>query len=273
MLVSTAMLMFIAVLFSILSFSPVMAIAKTELRPHSTFHIRAAFVGTIDDLYQAVIVFGLSVLVSSFIYRSSTDSQFDVLMADGLSMLCSTTVIMLTPTYWDFNERRPQWAATVLAVVIMTVVMFGTHFHVIDIHASPAELACGSASSKWTSGNGDDDPFDIAHFRFVPVGFTLWCLVLIGSMLHQPIVRTFRPKKMSVVWWIWVVVESFPSTIGFFALFVYAAYFYNTWHMMKSAYGNAFTKPQEAWGFGQLLSLFTWLPPIFTFVHLFFSKF
>ncbi|KAK0609888.1 hypothetical protein B0T17DRAFT_621192 [Bombardia bombarda] len=214
------------------------------------FSFRHACIGTVDELFSAVFIFGIAVLVSTSVFRQSTDARFDVLMADGLSLFCSTSILMLAATYWSHNRQRPHATVSVIISSVLTVALFGTHFHVVNKHANPAELACGTGKG-WVNVS-DGDPFDMRLFRFVPVGFACWCLALVGAGFHHP----------------WV---SLPSVFGSVSLVIYAVYFFNTWQMMKGTYGKAFTKSLQTWGFGQYLAVFTWLPPIMTFVHLFFA--
>ncbi|KAK3314269.1 hypothetical protein B0H66DRAFT_643666 [Apodospora peruviana] len=269
MLTAVSMLLFLAIAFSILSFGPVVDIVSRP-SPKKHFSFRQSCIGTVDELFSAVYVFGISVLVSTFAFRYRTDARFDVLMADGLSLCCSTTVIMLAATYWAHNKQRPHATASFIVTAIITIALFGTHFNVASKRASPVELACGTGKGWITVTQGD--PFDMRLFRFIPVGFACWCMALIGAVFHHPIMHKRRPaaqRKWALGFW--KVAESLPSVFGCISLAIYAAYFFNTWHMMKETYGEAFTSAEKTWGFGQYLAVFTWLPPILTFAHLFFS--
>lgn len=271
MIVAVSMLLFLAIVFSVLSLGPVTAIVS---RPSGKRHFsfRQACIGTVDELFSAVYVFAISVLVSTFAYRYRTDSRFDVLMADGLSLCCSTTVIMLAATYWAHNKERPHATASFIVTIIITVALFTTHFSVASKRASPVELACGTGKGWISVTKGD--PFDMRLFSFIPIGFASWCFALIGAVFHHPILHGRRPgPKKRIKLWFWNLTESLPCVFGIIGLAIYAAYFFNTWRMMKSTYGEAFTSAEKQWGFGQYLAVFTWLPPILTFIHLYFGKF
>ncbi|KAM7192329.1 hypothetical protein V8F20_008920 [Naviculisporaceae sp. PSN 640] len=269
MIVAVVMLLVLAILFSILSFGPVTDIVSRPSRK-AHFSFRQAFVGTVDELFSAVYVFAISVMVSTLAHRHGTNSRFDVLMADALSLSCSTTVIMLAATYWAHNRERPHATASVIATVIITVALFATHFHVASKKASPVELACGTGKGLLSVREGD--PFDVKIIRFIPFGFASWCLALIGAVFHHPIVHSKRPaKERKIAWWLWKVAESLPCIFGIIGLAVYAGYFFNTWRIMRSTYGKAFTSAEKQWGFGQYLAVFTWWPPIMSFIHLYFA--
>jgi hypothetical protein len=273
MLVATVMLLFLALGFSLLSFAPIADMISRkpvddDPEKKAAFNFRAACIGTVDELFSAVFVFGLSVIVSTFIFRYSTDARFDILMADGLSLFCSTTIVMIAATYWKHSCERPHASFSVGIVAILTVVLFATHFNVTNTHASPVELACGTGSGLISST--DSDPFDQRHFRFVPIGFSFWVVALVGAVCHHPKLHPYRPSWAHG--WIWTTFESLPLFFGFASLIIYAAYFFSTWKMMKETYGQAFTHAEETWAFGQILAVFTWLPPILAFFHLFFGK-
>ncbi|KAM7219698.1 hypothetical protein V8F06_004911 [Rhypophila decipiens] len=243
-------------------------VARPSRKKHFSF--RQAAVGTVDELFSAVYVFAISVMVSTFAYRYRTDSRFDVLMADGLSLVCSTTVVMLAATYWAHNRERPHATGSVIATVFITIALFATHFNVASKRASPVELACGTGKGGVSVRKGD--PFDVKVIKFIPLGFASWCLALLGAVFHHPILHARKPAKgRKVALFFWRVAESLPCVFGIIGLGLYAGYFFNTWRMMKSTYGKAFTSAEKDWGFGQYLAVFTWLPPIMSFIHLYFA--
>jgi hypothetical protein len=279
MLTSTTMLMLLAFTFSVLSFGPIVHLI-TRPEQKTKYSFRVSFLGTLDDLFQAVLVFGISVIVSGFVFRYNTQSHFDALMADGLAMLCSTTVVMLAASYWAHNKPRPYVAWCVAAVVCLTVALFATHDTVVSIRASPVERACGTDGRNWTQSSGDgevvvhDVDFNATHFNFIPLGFACWCLVTFGAVFHHPKVkRRWKPRPGWSAGYVgYVIVESLPSFFGLLGLAVYLAYFWHTWRLMKSVYGDAFTKAEKTWGFGQYLAVATWLPVFLQFGHLFMCR-
>ena len=191
-------------------------------------------------------------------------------MADALSLLCSNTVVMLAATYWTFYSDRPHGTIAVLIIAVLTIALFATHYTVVNMHASPIELACGTARENASFKHGD--PFDLPLFRFIPFGFSAWCLALIGTIFQHPTVIKHKPKRGERGHRLWSLAQWLPNVFGMIGLVVYAIYFFNTWTMMKDTYGESFTKGARAWGFGQYLAAFTFLPSILTFGHLFFSK-
>lgn len=277
MLTSTTMLMLLAFTFSVLSFGPIVHLI-TRPEQKTKYSFRVSFLGSLDDLFQAVLVFGISVIVSGFVFRYHTESHFDALMADGLAMLCSTTVVMLAASYWAHNKPRPYVAWCVTAVVIMTIALFVTHNKVVSIRASPVERACGTDGRNWSQGGSDvvfrDADFNATHFNFIPLGFACWCLVTFGAVFHHPMVkRRWKPRpERSVGYVAYVLVESLPSFFGLLGLAIYLAYFWHTWRLMRAVYGDAFTKAEKTWGFGQYLAVATWLPVFLQFGHLFMCK-
>ncbi|KAK3367700.1 hypothetical protein B0H63DRAFT_489645 [Podospora didyma] len=273
MLVAVGMLLFLAFVFSLMSLGPLVDIVAnpSPRNRKKHFNFRASCVGTVDELFSAVFVFAIAVLVSTFVFRYKTEARFDALMADGLSMFCSTAVIMLAASYWAHNEQRPHATISVCLIAILTIVLFATHSSVANMHASPAELACGTGKGRVGVLGGD--PFDIKKFRFIPVAFGSWCLALIGAVFHHPFVNKYKPdKERRFARVMWQMGESLASVFGFIGLVIYAIYFFNTWKMMKETYGEAFTKGLKNWGFGQYLAVFTWLPPLLTFMHLFLTS-
>ncbi|KAK4209077.1 hypothetical protein QBC37DRAFT_246445, partial [Rhypophila decipiens] len=269
MIVATSMLLILVACFSTMSLGPLTEIvARPSRKKHFSF--RQAAVGTVDELFSAVYVFAISVMASTFAYRYRTDSRFDVLMADGLSLVCSTTVVMLAATYWAHNRERPHATGSVIATVFITIALFATHFNVASKRASPVELACGTGKGGVSVRKGD--PFDIKVIKFIPLGFASWCLALLGAVFHHPILHARKPAEgRRAALFFWRVAESLPCVFGIIGLGLYAGYFFNTWRMMKSTYGKAFTSAEKDWGFGQYLAVFTWLPPIMSFIHLYFA--
>ncbi|KAK4185667.1 hypothetical protein QBC35DRAFT_298495 [Podospora australis] len=271
MIVAIVMLLLLTLAFSVLSFGPLVDIIARGHNNKKRFSLRTSCIGTVDELFSAVFVFSLAVIVSTFVFRYRTDTRFDALMANALSQLCSTTVVMLAATYWAHNKQRPHATLSVSVVSILTIAMFTTHASVANMRASASELVCGIGKGRVSTIRGD--PFDMKKFHFIPVGFGCWCVALFGAIIHHPWLHRFRPdhtnRKISRI--IWKIGESLPSVFGLVCLVVYAAYFLNTWHMMKETYGKTFSKNVRTWGFGQYLAVFTWLPPILTFAHLFFS--
>lgn len=277
MIVAIVMLLILTLAFSVLSFGPFVDVVARGPASYKDkkkrFSFRTSCIGTVDELFSAVFVFALAVIVSTFVFRYKTDTRFDALMANALSQLCSTTVVMLAATYWAHNKQRPHATLSVAVVVILTIAMFTTHANVANMRASAPELVCGIGKGRVSTIRGD--PFDMKRFHFIPVGFGCWCVAMLGAIIHHPWLHRFRPtkakgsKKVSRVFW--RIGESLPSVAGLISLVIYAAYFLNTWSMMKETYGNTFSKNVRNWGFGQYLAVFTWLPPILTFAHLFFS--
>ncbi|KAK0659445.1 hypothetical protein QBC41DRAFT_47684 [Cercophora samala] len=273
MIVAIGMLLCLTVAFSLLSFGPLVdVVARAPYTSRKTrFSLRVSCIGTVDELFSAVFVFALAVIVSTFVFRYRTDTRFDALMANALSQLCSTTVVMLAAVYWCHNQHRPHATGSVFLIAALTIALYVTHAGVANMRASAAEMACGIGKQRVSLMKGD--PFDMEKFHFVPVGFGSWFLALIGAVFHHPWMNRFRPTKDKKRVWrlLWKTVGSFPAVFGLIGLAVYMAYFMNTWQMMKENYGKTFSQNVKEWGFGQYLAVFTWLPPILTFGHLFIS--
>lgn len=98
MLTSVATLLFLALAFSLISIYP---LAKRFSCPSfkPRFSFRDACIGTVDELFSAVSVFTLAVLVSTLVFRYRSDTRFDALMANAMSLFCSTALVMLAATY------------------------------------------------------------------------------------------------------------------------------------------------------------------------------
>ncbi|KAK3376075.1 hypothetical protein B0T24DRAFT_215149 [Lasiosphaeria ovina] len=282
MLVAVTTLLFLASAFSLMALGPLVSAVKRRSKKER-FSFRAACIGTVDELFSAVFVFAIAVLVSTYAFRyRQADSRFDALMADALSMFCSTAAIMLAATYWAHNRLRPHATLSVLLLAILTIVLFATHSTVANRHASPAELACGTGTGRVGALGGD--PFDMKGFNFIPVAFGSWCLALLGMAIHHPFVRDrYKPKdspdadarerqRTRTRLAFWHLGESVTPVFGFIGLVIYGVYFFHTWRLMKDTYGDAFTRSLVNWGFGQYLAVFTWLPPALTFFHLFIGK-
>ncbi|KAK4642289.1 hypothetical protein QC761_506460 [Podospora bellae-mahoneyi] len=273
MIVAIGMLLCLTVAFSLLSFGPLIdVVARAPYTTRKTrFSLRVSCIGTVDELFSAVFVFALAVIVSTFVFRYRTDTRFDALMANALSQLCSTTVIMLAAAYWCHNQQRPHATGSVFLIAVLTIALYVTHAGVANMRASEAEMACGIGKQRVSLMKGD--PFDMEKFHFVPVGFGSWFLALIGAVFHHPWMNRFRPTKDHKMIWriLWKTVGSFPTVFGLIGLAVYMAYFMNTWQLMKENYGKTFSQNVKEWGFGQYLAVFTWVPPILTFGHLFIS--
>ncbi|KAK4179557.1 hypothetical protein QBC36DRAFT_206729 [Triangularia setosa] len=273
MIVAIGMLLCLTIAFSLLSFGPLVDIVARA--PYTSrrkrFNVRISCIGTVDELFSAVFVFALAVIVSTFVFRYRTDTRFDALMANALSQLCSTTVVMLAAAYWCQNKQRPHATGSVFIVVILTIALYTTHASVANMRASAAEMACGIGKGRVSLVRGD--PFDMEKFHFVPVGFGSWLLALFGALFHHPWLNKYRPTKEKKRIWriLWKTAESLPCVFGLIGLAVYTAYFMNTWQMMKESYGSTFSQNVKEWGFGQYLAVFTWLPPLLTFGHLFVS--
>jgi hypothetical protein len=107
MLVSTGMLIFMAVMFAIPAIfgwklrrrdinkqpNPSMDLSKGQ-------RLRHALIGSLDDLVGAIIIFTLSVDIASLIIRyRSPLILFDIFMAETLSIISSVALTMVATAY------------------------------------------------------------------------------------------------------------------------------------------------------------------------------
>jgi hypothetical protein len=269
MLVSVIILMVLSIVFSFLAFGTIrrsLARSRASAIPDSSkFRFRHAVQGTLDDLFRAVLIFCVAVIVSCFVFRYSTVSHFDSIMADTLSMVCATTVVILCAAYWS-NARRPRFyvASSMAIVIVLTCVLFGTHFQITRKPGDAIERYCSNGSGHISP---DGSWADLGR-RYVSVAFACWCVAMIGAVFHHPGLRHWRPQSRGCLHGLWVVAAALATISGVVSLGFYSWYFWKTFSIMKEVYGTAFTNTVFKWGFGQYLALATWAAPILHFFHI-----
>jgi hypothetical protein len=270
MFISVIILICLSISVSFLSFSLINKRLKERIdKPDPEkrrFNFRPSLVATLDHLLAAVLVFTLSVMVSSYVYRSTTHSRFDALMADVLSMFSSTAAVMICASYWAISKPRVYVTISMFVVVVLDIVLFATHFNIFYKPGMAVERLCSRGYGSMTPNERFHRSYD---FYFLLGGFTCWCLAVFGAVFHHPRLRPFRPLG-GWPYACWVVVEALPSIAGTVALGIYSLYFWQTREIMQD--GGAFNAAIKKWGFGQYLAVATWFPPILHFFYYYLGK-
>ena len=289
MFVSIVILLFLTLVFSTLSFSPISRHLRTP-RPYSSlrprrrrFNLRLSLLATLPHLLATTLVFTTSIILSSFVYRWTTHSRFDALMADALSMLCATSVIMLCAAFWatvpdtspSHSPHSPHphphqpWyiPASILLLSILNTVLFSTHFSVFHKPGKVIERLCsrGAAALSSSFTTPSQSFHHSSDFQYFLAGFVAWTLAVVGLVFHYPRLRGMRGRLRGWKYAGWVVAEGMPAVAGMAALAVYARYYWTTRGVMGEVYGRAFLDAVGRWGFGQYLALATWGPPVLGF--------
>ncbi|KAK1753761.1 hypothetical protein QBC47DRAFT_303532 [Echria macrotheca] len=277
MFLSAIMLITLTVIFASLSLYPIRKriitksddFRRTGWPGKLRFNFRLSLVRTLPGLMISALVFAMSVMVSSYVYRWTTHSRFDALMADAFSMLSATAVVMICAAYWATTVRpySPGYVAgSVVLLSILNLIMFSTHFSIFYKRGKMIERLCSQGYESMTPDQRFQDSEDFFYFLG---GFVCYVLALLGMVTHHPLVRKHRAKSG----WahaVWVVAETLPVVAGSVSLAVYSRYYWKTREIMKDVYGDAFTAATQTWGFGQYLALATWFPPILQFLYLYF---
>ncbi|KAK0612256.1 hypothetical protein B0T14DRAFT_572071 [Immersiella caudata] len=278
MFVSIVILLLLTLTFSLLSFSPIsrhLRAARHSQLPIQTkanqFNLRLSILTTLPHLLATALIFTASIIISSFVYRWTTHSRFDALMADALSMLCATSIIMLCASYWattpDSASARQPWyiPASIALIGVLNTILFATHFSVFYKPGKVIERLCNrsSASQNLEFRSSSD-------FQYFLGGFIAWAMTCVGLVFHYPKLRQRRRRLRGWRYCVWVVAEGLPAVAGMAALAVYARYYWTTREVMKEVYGSAFLDAIKKWGFGQYLALATWGPPILLFLYVYF---
>ncbi|KAK0649840.1 hypothetical protein B0T16DRAFT_508753, partial [Cercophora newfieldiana] len=281
MFISVVILLLLTITFSVLSFSPISQYLRSAQpsdtpvpRPKRRFNLRLSLVTTLPHLLSTTLVFTASVIISSYVYRWTTHSRFDALMADALSMLCATSIIMLCASYWattpDSLSAHQHWyiPASIALLGVLNTVLFATHFSVFYKPGKVIERLCSRGSSALSSSSqGFRESEDFQYFL---AGFIAWMLACVGLVFHYPRLRKYRRRTNGWRYALWATAEALPAVAGMAALFVYARYYWTTRSIMKEVYGRAFLDAIKRWGFGQYLALATWGSPLLLFLYMYF---
>jgi hypothetical protein len=289
MLVSTDMLIILAILFGLPALfawtaepppAPVTKEASDgpASRPKVRWltRIQTALVGTLDDLLGAILIFTLSVLVSSIVYRFTELTVYNKFMAETLSLVCATAMVMVGAAHWRHGRLRVAMFVGYWLNAVLTIVLFATDFYSqargLD-EGLPLERNClRSVLTPEAPPGALPDLNDLGSKRkYYPACFALWCVALLGSMAQLPRVRGgwLARQKRAVL----LVVDAVPFVAGTATMIWLIGLFWKTYEDMTQAYGEAFTTNEKEWGFGQILALATWIPPILTFGHQLIGKY
>jgi hypothetical protein len=281
MFVSTIILMGLTILFSALSFEPISKRVRL-IQQHAQFggdlvkprcNFRLSLVSTLPNFVDATLVFAGSVVVSSYVYRWTTHSRFDALMADALSMLSTTAATMVCASYWATitdRHHHPRGYVTIgiAILVVLNIVLFGTHFSIFYKPGIAIERLCSRRYAVMTPEQRFHRSED---FYYLFGAFAFWVLACIGTGLHHPLVQRYRAKN-GVLHACWVITEALPSIAGVISLCIYSRYYWIMRSIMEDVYGDAFGAATMTWGFGQYLALATWLPPVLQFLYYYWVK-
>ncbi|KAK4442418.1 hypothetical protein QBC34DRAFT_363781 [Podospora aff. communis PSN243] len=277
MFISIVILLLLTLTFSVLSFTPISRHFRNPLHsqtPTPRFNLRHCLLTTLPHLLATTLVFTASVIISSYVYRWTTHSRFDALMADALSMLCATSLVMLCAAYWattpSHQHQHQPWymPASIVLLGILNTILFATHFSVFYKPGKVIERLChrtpSSSSPEQTEFHNSTD------FQYFLAGFIAWLLACVGLAAHYPSFRSARAALRGWKYGLWVVAEALPAVAGMAALAVYARYYWITRGVMKEVYGRTFLDGIKRWGFGQYLALATWGPPVLLFLYVYF---
>jgi hypothetical protein len=281
MFVSTIILMGLTIIFSALVFEPISKRVRL-IQQHAHFggdlvkprcNFRLSLVSTLPNFVDATLVFAGSVMVSSYVYRWTTHSRFDALVADALSMLSTTAATIACASYWatiTHRHHRPRGYVTVgIAILaVLNIVLFSTHFSIFYKPGLAIERLCSRKDAVMTPEQRFHRSDD---FYYLFGGFAFWVLTCIGTGLHHPLVQRYRAKN-GVLHASWVVAEALPSVAGVVSLCIYSRYYWIMRSIMEDVYGHAFAAATTKWGFGQYLALATWLPPVLQFLYYYWVK-
>jgi hypothetical protein len=276
MFISIVILLLLTLTFSLLSFTPISRHLRTSRHsqpslPNHRFNLRRSLLTTLPHLLATTLVFTASIIISSYVYRWTTQSRFDALMADALSMLCATSVIMLCASYWattpdSLSPHQPWYIPASIALLgVLNTILFATHFSIFYKPGKVIERLCNRSLSLQ-----ELEFRNSADFQYFLAGFIAWAMACVGLVFHYP---RFRGKRRTLRGWrycLWAVAEALPAVAGMAALAVYARYYWTTRAVMKEVYGPAFLDAIKRWGFGQYLALATWGPPILLFLYVYF---
>jgi hypothetical protein len=151
MLVSTGMLIFLAIMFAIPAvFGWRFLRQSVSKRPYSSTdfpksrRLRHALIRTLDDLVGAVIIFTLSVNIAALIIRFRTAAVlFDIFMAETLSLISSTAMAMISTAYWvsycQVNSLRPSVLLGFAVNAVLTIILFRFEFCDEDLEGTQLE--------------------------------------------------------------------------------------------------------------------------------------
>lgn len=232
--------------------------------------LRHALIGTLDDLFGAVIIFTLSVDIASLIIRyRSPPILFDIFMAETLSLTSSTAMTMIATAYWVSYSRVKRLRLSVLVGfainALLTIILFGIEFHNEELEGISLERNClqvALGSGKWDNPDG--------RLWVLPLCFTFWLCTLLASLTQLPWVRS-RTSRTVFFSNASYVVGLVPMVLGTISLVILCRMFYYSYVSMRTAFGTSFTEPENSWSFGQFLALATWVPPFLQFIHIIFA--
>jgi len=278
MLVSTGMLIFLAILFAV----PAVFGWKSRrhdlnkgLHPSKNLskdrRLREALIGSLDDLVSAIILFTLSVDIAALIIRfRNPPILFDIFMAETLSLISSTAMTMIATAYWitysHAGRLRPSVLFGFAACAVLTIALFGIEFHNVGFEGIPLERNClqvAMGTGEWDNPGG--------RLWVLPLCFTLWMCSLVASLSQLPWVRARTPRNIFFSNTSYIV-GLIPMVFGTVSLVFLCRMFYLSYVLIEKAFGTSFTEPENDWSFGQFLALATWVPPFLQFSHLIYGK-
>ncbi|KAK5653687.1 hypothetical protein OQA88_8717 [Cercophora sp. LCS_1] len=279
MFVSVIILLVLAFFSSLLAIHPIAKRLRREKEayiigesPKTRFNFRLCVVKCVPHLLAAALVFAGSVMASSYVYRWTTHSRFDALMADALTMLSVTAVTMICAAFWATRTRpsSPGYVtASVALLSVLNIVMFFTHH---TVYYKPGKIIEQLCSRSYDSMKPDVRYSHSQDFLFFVSAFSGWVAASLGMAYHHP---AFRERRQHMTWKGWkkglmAFTDVSPALAGTTAMLSYAKYYWKARGVMKEVYGEAFVDAIKTWGFGQYLALATWAPPILLFLYLFF---
>lgn len=238
--------------------------------------IRRSLINSLEDFFNAISLFTLSILMSTIIYRSEYEdwnlSLYSIFMAEVLSLVASTVMVLVAASKWQHRTECDDTKVSDLCWIVvnslLTIVLFAMEFWYqrwLDPgdEGLPMEHQCLRA----TLGGGIDLN-SLGHKNvYLPICFTLWALALLGSVTTVFLnARGMQHSSMG-----FRVLGSLSMVLGSAGLIWLCVMFYDTWRDMQMAFGHAFLNTEQDWTFGQFLALFTWFPPVLTFLNLHFG--
>ena len=274
MLISTAMLIVLAVLFAfpaLFSWTPLGSYRQGVSSLSKRWVLRDSLVASLDDLFSAVILFTVSVLISTIIYRLWNETYYDIFMAEVLSLISSTAMVMIGASYWNHFRVRPTNLIGFVANCLLTIILFGIEFWFQHSNEEPEGLPLEHQCLRGILGGTNLDNLGDKKTRF-PACFTLWALALLASMLHIVWAYRGRPSKSGQHGTLancgYLALGWLPIIFGTTTIIWLCVIFYSSWKSMRDAFGQAFVNSSRDWSFGQFLALVTWVPSIIQFAHL-----
>jgi hypothetical protein len=227
-----------------------------------TARVSAAFRGSINSLFDAALVFGLSMLITTyiFLFKAADATIYEATFAATSSRLASLAVVSL----WYFASEA---AHITVHVAFFFVANCGLTIGLLRIGDALA-FAPESAWETVCVYQGNPRGAMSETYTDVLIWVSIGGCVVVNRRIWDTFATKLLPERQRMlVRSVLRLIFMWPCLIGVFALLVQLLLQRTS---MQIYSGSSYE--EDTWGFGQYLAVATWIPTIMKLLHMFFGK-